>query len=62
MKASLFYPPSTGTLAEIQSGMAATRPEFHRGVLAQLSEQIRRGRLRVRPEVAPIGWTGTGAT
>ena len=41
MKASLFYLPSIGSRAEIESGMAAMRPELYQRMLAELSEQIR---------------------
>src|ERR1700742_810854 len=41
MKASLFYLPSIGNRAEIESGMAAMRPELYQRMLAELSEQIK---------------------
>src|SRR3954462_11308145 len=41
MKASLFYLPSIGSRADIESGMAAMRPELYQRMLAELSEQIR---------------------
>ena len=41
MKASLFYLPSIGSRAEIESGMAGMRPELYQRMLAELTEQIR---------------------
>ena len=41
MKASLFYLPSIGSRAEIESGMAGMNPVFYQRMLAELSEQIR---------------------
>src|SRR6185437_16884739 len=43
MKASLFYLPSIGSRAEIESGMAGMRPDFYQRMLKELSEQIRLG-------------------
>ena len=41
MKASLFYLPSIGSRAEIEAGMAGTKPELYQRMLRELSEQIR---------------------
>src|SRR3982075_1487004 len=43
MKASLFYLPSIGSRAEIEAGMAATRPELYQRMLKELTEQIKLG-------------------
>ncbi len=41
MKASLFYLPTIGSRAEIEQGMAGTRPELYQRMLRELTEQIR---------------------
>jgi alkanesulfonate monooxygenase SsuD/methylene tetrahydromethanopterin reductase-like flavin-dependent oxidoreductase (luciferase family) len=43
MKVSMFYLPSTGTRAEIERGMAGTRPELYRRMLEDIAEQVRLG-------------------
>ena len=37
----MFYLPSTGTRAEIERGMAGTRPELYRRMLEEISDQVR---------------------
>src|SRR6476661_9369287 len=41
MKASLFCLPSVGSRAEIEAGMAATRPELYQRMLKELSELVK---------------------
>ena len=41
MKTSLFYLPSVGSRADIERGLAGTRPELYRQMLDELSEQAR---------------------
>jgi alkanesulfonate monooxygenase SsuD/methylene tetrahydromethanopterin reductase-like flavin-dependent oxidoreductase (luciferase family) len=43
MKVSMFYLPSTGSRADIEKGMAGTRPELYRRMLDEISEQVRLG-------------------
>jgi alkanesulfonate monooxygenase SsuD/methylene tetrahydromethanopterin reductase-like flavin-dependent oxidoreductase (luciferase family) len=43
MKVSMFYLPSTGNRAEIEAGMAGTRPELYQRMLREISEQARLG-------------------
>ena len=43
MKVSMFYLPSTGSRADIEKGMAGTRPELYRRMLEEISEQVRLG-------------------
>ena len=38
MKASIFCLPSVGSRAEIEAGMAATRPELYQRMLKELTE------------------------
>ena len=41
MKASIFCLPSVGSRAEIEAGMAATRPELYQRMLKELSELVK---------------------
>jgi hypothetical protein len=41
MKASIFCLPSVGSRAEIEAGMAATRPELYQRMLKELTELYR---------------------
>ena len=41
MKASLFYLPGNASRAEIEAGMAGTKPELYQRMLRELSEQIK---------------------
>jgi len=41
VKTSLFYLPSVGSRADIERGLAGTRPELYRQMLDELSEQAR---------------------
>src|SRR5437764_13100281 len=41
MKASIFCLPSVGSRAEIEAGMAATRPELYQRMLKELTELVK---------------------
>src|SRR5665213_3842041 len=41
MKASIFCLPSIGSRAEIEAGMAATRPELYQRMLKELTELVK---------------------
>jgi alkanesulfonate monooxygenase SsuD/methylene tetrahydromethanopterin reductase-like flavin-dependent oxidoreductase (luciferase family) len=43
MKVSMFYLPSTGTRADIERGMAGTRPDLYRRMLEDIADQVRLG-------------------
>src|SRR2546421_6262015 len=43
MKVSMFYLPSTGSRAEVEGGMAGTRPELYQQMLREIAEQARLG-------------------
>ena len=41
MRASIFCLPSVGSRAEIEAGMAATRPELYQRMLKELTELVK---------------------
>src|ERR1041385_3600813 len=43
MKVSMFYLPSTGSRADVEGGMAGTRPELYQQMLREIAEQARLG-------------------
>ena len=53
MKASIFCLPSVGSRAEIEAGMAATRPELYQRMLKELSELVKLADLRDRGQITP---------